>query len=321
MAPLLFLAGAAGLIGGGLAAFAGSTARKVEKAVPQDGTLTEVNGDTLHYVDKGSGPAIVMIHGLGGQMRNFARAVVDDLARDHRVILLDRPGSGYSVRAPGASAGLAAQAKTVAAFIEQLGLEEPTLVGHSLGGALSLAVALNHPEVVGRLALIAPLTQVVHNPPAVFKGLAIPSPVLRRTVSWTVATPMGILKGQEAVRQIFAPEPVPESFAVEGGGLLTLRPDNFYNASSDLVAVNEDLPGLVERYASLKVPVSILYGREDAILDYALHGEATAKQIPDAEIEVIEGGHMVPFTQAEPTIRFIRRAAGRGGSAGGAGQL
>jgi pimeloyl-ACP methyl ester carboxylesterase len=76
-----------------------------------------------------------------------------------------------------------------------------------------------------------------------------------------------------------------------------------------MVAVNDDLPGMVARYPTLQVPVSILYAREDNLLDYRLHGERTAREIPGATLELVEGGHMLPFTQPERTAAFIRTAA------------
>jgi pimeloyl-ACP methyl ester carboxylesterase len=314
MIPFL-LAGAGGLaaLGGGLAAYSGATARKIEKAVPRDGELIEVNGQILHHVDRGSGPPIVMIHGLAGQMRNFGKAMVDDLARDHRVILVDRPGSGYSPRAAGASARLRVQAEAIAELIRILKLDRPLLVGHSLGGALSLSIALNHPDVVGGLALIAPLTQVqgIEDVPPVFKPLVIRSPAVRRAVAWTLATPMGMIKAEKALKDVFAPEEVPADFGTAGGGMLAMRPDNFYASSSDLVELEGELEGMVERYPNLGVPVSILYARGDNLLDCAKHGERTAGEIEGATIELVEGGHMLPFTQPELSAAFVRRAAGR----------
>jgi pimeloyl-ACP methyl ester carboxylesterase len=319
MGPLIIAAGAAGLIGGGLAAFSAAAARKAEAAVPPDGRFMEIGGNRLHYVDRGSGPPIVLVHGLAAQLRSFARPLVEDLARDHRVILVDRPGSGYSVRAPGASAGLNTQAEAIAGLIAALGLERPLLVGHSLGGAVSLAVALNHPDSVGALALVTPLTQVQEDVPEVFRGLAIASPALRRLVSWTLAVPIGIARGEDTLRQVFHPEPVPAEFPVEGGGLLAGRPNNFYEASTDMVAINDDLPGLVARYPTLRLPVSILYARQDNLLDYRMHGERTANEIPGAFMVVVEGGHMLPFTQPERTALFVRTASEglRGGADGG----
>ncbi|MEA3053154.1 MAG: hypothetical protein QOG72_2057 [Sphingomonadales bacterium] len=314
MIPLL-IGGAAGLgiLGGGLAAFSGATARKLEKAVPRDGDLIEVNGEILHYVEQGSGPPIVMIHGLGGQLRNFGRPMVEDLARDYRVIRVDRPGSGYSPRGSGTSARLRVQAETIAEFIRILKLDRPLIVGHSLGGALALSLALNHPDVVGGLALVAPLTQVqsIGDVPPVFKPLVIRSPALRKTVAWTLATPMGMMKAEEALKEVFAPEPVPADFGIEGGGLLAMRPSNFYASSTDLVDLEGELEGMVSRYPTLTAPVGILYARGDNLLDYKLHGERTASEIEGARIELVEGGHMLPFTQPELTAAFVRRAAAR----------
>lgn len=315
MIPFL-IAGAGGLaaLGGGLAAYSGATARRLEKAVPRDGELIEVAGQTIHYTDSGgSGPPIVMIHGLAGQLRNFARAMVDDLARDYRVIRIDRPGSGYSPRAASTSARLRVQAETVAELIRILKLDRPLIVGHSLGGALALSIALNHPDVVGGLALITPLTQVqaIEAVPEVFRGLVIRSPALRKAVAWTVATPLGMARAEQSLREVFAPEPVPADFGTEGGGLLAMRPNNFYASSSDLVELEGELEGMVERYPTLQVPVSILYAEADNILDYRLHGERTAGEIPGATFELAEGGHMLPYTRPEVGAAFVRRAAER----------
>ena len=314
MIPFLLAgAGGLGLLGGGLAAYSGATARKIEKAVPRDGELIEVGGQTIHYTDDGSGPAIVMIHGLGGQLRNFALAMVDDLARDYRVIRVDRPGSGYSPRNGSTSARLRVQAETIAELIRILKLDRPLIVGHSLGGALALSIALNHPDVVGGLALVAPLTQVqdIADVPEVFKGLVIRSPAMRKALAWTVATPVGMMKAEESLRAVFAPEPVPADFGTEGGGLLAMRPNNFYASSSDLCDLEGELEGMVERYPTLSIPVSILYAGADNLLNSSLHGERTAGEIPGARIELVEGGHMLPFTQPELTAAFVRRAAAR----------
>lgn len=314
MIPFL-LAGVGGiaLLGGGLAAYSKATARKVEKAVPRDGALIDVDGETLHVVDRGAGPPIVLIHGLGGQMRNFGRPMLEALERDHRLILVDRPGSGYSPRAPGKSARLKDQAAVMAALIRKLDLDRPLIVGHSLGGALALTLAVDHPDTVGGLALIVPLTQpqAIEDVPPVFKPLVIRSSTVRKAVAATVATPMGIMKAEAAMKEIFAPEAVPEDFGTEGGGLLAVRPDNFYATSTDLIALEGDLEPLAERYPTIEVPVSILYARGDNLLDPKLHGEKTVGQIDGAVLELADGGHMLPFTQPELTADFVRRAADR----------
>ena len=307
-APVL-IAGAGAALIGGLALFSKITATRAEVMVPPDGDFMDLDGTRLHFVDKGEGPAIVMIHGLAGQMRNFGYAMFDRLAKDHRVILVDRPGSGYSLASSELGSNVRAQASVIGKLIERLNLDRPLIVGHSLGGAVALALALDHPDLVGALALIAPLSQPQDEPPEVFKALAIESPIVRRAVAWTVATPIGLAKGPDTTRAVFAPEPVPDDFRVKAGAALALRPSNFYAASSDLVAANADLPEMVARYRNLQMPVGILYGRDDAILDHNLHGRRLAEQITEAELTLMDGGHMIPITQPERVSDWVAERA------------
>ncbi|WP_158808673.1 alpha/beta fold hydrolase [Beijerinckia sp. L45] len=301
---------------GALVLFTAITARSVERAVPPLGRFIDIDGDVIHYLDQGSGPAIVMIHGLGSQLRTFTYALLAAMSGNFRIILLDRPGSGYSRRARGASARLPAQARTIAGLITALQLERPLVVGHSLGGAVALALALDHPDKVGGLALIAPLTHPQDAPPDVMKGLAVQSPMLRRFIAWTFATPASMQAGPATLATVFGPHPVPDDFATTAGGLLSLRPSSFYGASSDLVAVSEDLPGMVARYPTLTLPVGVLMGTADGILDPITNAEALAKKVTGVDLELIEnGGHMTPLTEPERSATFIERMARRVGAA------
>jgi len=310
MTPLIIVLALFFLFVAGLVAFTAFTARRVEKILPPRGKFLELDGARIHYLDKGSGPPIVLVHGLGGQMGNFAYGVIEQLINDFRVVVIDRPGSGYSTRASDEGAHLGAQAAYVAQFIRKLGLERPLLVGHSLGGAISLRVALDHPETISGLALIAPLTHVPPHVPEPFRPLDIDSKLLRRLLAWTVATPVGILRGPAVVKQIFQPEPVPADFPIRGGGILGLRPRSFYNVSADLVAADADLASMAEHYPNIRMPVSILYGTSDNILDYRFHGESMQCKLPQLQLKLLEGaGHMLPVSAPETTAAFLREAA------------
>ncbi|MCY7338359.1 MAG: alpha/beta hydrolase [Sphingomonas bacterium] len=287
--------------------FTARTARKAEALVPRDGRMVEVDGQQLHVAEEGAGPPLLLIHGLGGQMRNFSRDLVDDLARDYRVIRVDRPGSGYSPRAAGTSADLRTQARLIAGLIDELGLEKPWLVGHSLGGALALTVAVLHPDKVGGLLLIAPVSQPVAEVSKVFKRLMVP-PRMRGVIAHSIAVPMAILTSQAVMSEVFGPEPVPEDFAVAGGGALGMRPSAFIGASADLAEAGTGMEDVVAGYADLTLPTHILFARGDALLDYRDHGERTAREIPGARLTLVEGGHMLPFTQARETAQWIRQS-------------
>ena len=103
--------------------FTANMATRVEAMLPPRGQFMDIDGQRIHYTDTGgTKPAIVLIHGLGGNLLHFNYGIADKLAADYRVILVDRPGSGYSIRPEGTSATLTAQAKTVATLIRQLGL-------------------------------------------------------------------------------------------------------------------------------------------------------------------------------------------------------
>jgi len=294
---------------GGLVLFAAIITRSIEKAVPPLGQFIDLDGARIHYLDRGRGPTIVLIHGLTGQMRNFTHSLVDLLIDEFRVIAIDRPGSGYSTRTPGASAALTAQGDLIARFIQAMGLERPLVVGHSLGGAVSLAIALDRPECAGGFALIAPLTVPQEQVPTPFRALVMQSSWRRKIVAWTIAPPAAIRRGQETLAIVFGPDKPPADFATKGGGLLGLRPKNFIGASEDLIGVAIDLPKMVERYSSIAVPIAILFGRDDGILNYESNGTAMQKIVPGLSLELVPGGHMLPVTAPKRTAEFIKAAA------------
>jgi len=313
---LTILGFALALLAIGLAASALFTlycARKVESLLPPQGRFVDVPGARLHVREFGqgfgAGRAILLVHGLGGQSSHFSYALAALLARRYRVVAVDRPGSGWSTRASEAGPDLSSQAAALAALIERLALGQPLVVGHSLGGAVALALALGHPAKVAGLALLAPLTHMRTDVPAVFKGLTIASPLLRKLVAWTLLVPRSIQSGRQTLEQVFGPEPVPRDFGTKGGGLLSLRPAAFLAASDDLQALPARLPAQQERYQELGIPVAVLYGKDDRILDWRANGRALADKVPGARLELVAGGHMLPVTQPEVCAAFIEGVA------------
>jgi pimeloyl-ACP methyl ester carboxylesterase len=301
-----------GVILAGLVLFTAWTARRVEKALPPRGRFIDVDGARIHYLDKGSGPTLLLVHGLAGQMHNFTHSLLGKLMRDFRVVILDRPGSGYSTRPTEDMATIGAQAGVISRFCELLGLERPLIVGHSLGGAIALQLALNHPERVGGLALLAPVTHEPEDVPPPFDGMEIASPLLRRLIAWTLATPLSMVNRDRALTTLFGPQPVAEDFATRGGALLNLRPKSFIGASGDVMAARSELAEMPARYKDLTIPVGILYGTDDRILDPVLHGKGLAAKVTSADVEFIEGGgHMILITSADQAAAFIARMAQR----------
>jgi len=294
-----------------LALFSTLVAYAVERYFVPRGDWVEVDGERIHYRSLGQGPAIVLVHGLAGQMMNFDYLPLQQLARRWRVILLDRPGSGRSPRHDAGKAGIAAQAHLVAGFIRALALPQPPLlVGHSLGGAIALGVALRDPGCIAGLGLIAPLTHFTPHVPAPFRAMAIRTPWLRRLFGRVLAVPLAIVTSYPMLAAVFGPEAAPTDFSLRGGGLLTLRPAAFVGASTDLNALEADLPAQQARYGELRLPVRILYGDRDQVLDWHAQGEALRAQVPQAQLQLIPGaGHMLPVTQVAATTAWLEETA------------
>ena len=310
LAPL-----AAGL---SLAAITAALARRAVADVPPLGRFIDLPHARLHVVDSGplahrGAPAIVLLHGLGGQLRHFSYRLIGELSPDYRVIAFDRPGSGYSSWQAGVIPSLAAQADLVDALAAELQIERMILVGHSLGGAIALGAALRQPARIAALALLAPLT---HAPVAVsrrtVKALRV-ADGLWRALAWTVAVPVARLQRERRLAQIFAPDPVPPDFLSDGGGALLLRPGHVLAAARDLIDIPSWMEAITPRYPELNsrstLPIEVLFGRQDQVLSAAVQGERFAQTVGHARLHQIDAGHMLPMTCPVQCAEMIRRVA------------
>lgn len=292
-------------------------ARRARALVPPTGRFVDIDGCRVHYVDEGTGSPIVMLHGLGGTLHHLSWPLHPLLREEFRVISLDRPGSGYSTRSGDRPASPSEQAAFVAAFIEAMELDRPLVVGHSLGGAIALAVALNHPDRISGLALLSPLTHSRDAVPAEFKPLYIPNPVWRRIIAWTIALPQAVRYRDATLAFVFGPQAPPPDYAVAGGAMAGLRQEHFYATSTDCVAVGRDMPNLQARYGEIEMPVAIHFGTADRVLDCDEHGRSMVGKLRGLELDLAEGvGHMPQHADPERVAAFVRRAAYRAFSTG-----
>ena len=280
--------------------------RKIKRSIPKFGKITRLEDAEIHWYDSGQGRPIIMLHGLGGNLRNFTYALTERLDDDFRVIAIDRAGSGWSRRSKPVIATLQEQARILSEFIEQERIEKPLIVGHSLGGAIALAIALEHKKQISGLALICPATQPVDRVPDIFRFLNITSPALRFFVAYTFSSFIGILTRKNTFQIAFAPEPISDNFSIEGGGDLALSSRAFIKTSEDLIFALSSAPLLAGREKELDVPTAILFGEQDKILDVKLHGQKFA-ELSGAKLKILNGkGHMLPLTQPDECSNFIR---------------
>lgn len=287
-------------------------AAKAERLVPVSGKLVEIDGNRIHYVEEGEGRPIVFVHGLGAQIHQFRHTLFNRFGPGYRLIALDRPGSGYSVRATGATGRLPEQAEILRRFIEKLGLQRPLVVGHSLGGAVTLTLAVEHPEAISGIALLAPLTHLEAGVREKAGLLYIRSRLWRGIMAYTVAIPTSLRYARQTLEFIFSPQSVPADYMINGGGWLGLRPTHFHATSTDFVAVEEDLARIEQRYGEIAMPSGILFGTADRVIDMRIHGEPMKDRIGGLDFEMVDGfGHMPQFAEPDRVIAFIKRIAER----------
>lgn len=287
-------------------------ARQAETLVPPIGKIQPVPGGAIHYVEMGpaDAPALVLIHGLSGQLQHFTYALADLLASDFRLIILDRPGCGYSTRDHDLLATLPKQAAMIQCFLDLLKIDQPILCGHSLGGAIALTMAMDAPDKIRGLALLAPLTHPVDDPGS-FKGLIVHSPLMRRLIAQTVAIPTAQRTATEVLQQVFGPNPCPDDFLIQAGAALGLRPKSFVSASADITLGSAGIALQSARYATdLTTPGAVLFGAEDALLPAHDHGTAM-KHFGLHSQSLPEQGHMLPICAPTQCNTFIRETAAR----------
>ena len=121
--------------------------KAIRTRFPAQGHFTQVSGGIIHWTVKGEGQAVVLVHGLAGNLHNFSD-LEEALAKKYRVYCLDRPGSGHSKRLGKTDPSFTEQANMIAQWMAIEGIDNAIFVGHSMGGGISLNLAIHAPERV-----------------------------------------------------------------------------------------------------------------------------------------------------------------------------
>lgn len=287
-------------IGGGLGAAAIVNAFRVkvaEAANPPAGKFVEVDGVRIHYVEHGAqraGTPIVLIHGNFSMVQDFELSdVTHRLALNHRVIVFDRPGFGYTERPAGTKWTAERQAALLASAAARLGVERPVLVGHSWGTLAALAWALDCPSQVSGLVLMSGYYFPTMRPD-VLAQKPLTLPVIGDIVRWTIAPIQLRIAKPLGNRQIFGPSPTNEYFDRNFPWELAARPSQIRATIADTAQMTDAAARLSPRYTKLTLPVTIVVGDGDRLVDYKAHSVRLAGVLPQAELIVIPGaGHMV----------------------------
>lgn len=269
----------------------------LERLYPQRGKTVDIMDAALNVVELGpsdaAGPPILLLHGASSNLEAMRKPLGDLLAQRHRVILIDRPGHGWSVRKRQSDSTPQAQARMIEEALRKLGTGPVIVVAHSLAGALGARIALDYPERVAGLVMLAPVTHPWYGGVG-FYNSAVATPVIGPLLACTITLPLGLARAEKSARAVFAPQAMPENFVKDTATPLLLRPREFLCNARDLVTLKAAVTEQAPRYGDIKAPVTIISGDVDKTVSTVIHSRLFASAVPNARLIVLPGiGHMI----------------------------
>jgi pimeloyl-ACP methyl ester carboxylesterase len=289
-------------------------AREAERRHPSRGAFMEVDGVRLHYSDRGEGSPVVLIHGnaVSGEDWNTS-GVADLLLRNHRVIIFDRPGFGYSGRPRGRLWTAAQQGELLYKALRQLGVERPVIVGHSWGTIVALAIAEQHQADVAGLVLLSGYYFWTLRPDALL-ATAGALPVLGDVLRYTISPLLGWLQMPLLKRAMFSPARVPARFQAEYSPAMALRPSQIRATSIDGALMIPGAVALRRDYKDLTLPVVIIAGDGDKVV-FKRRSVQLRDSIRSSKLQVVKGaGHMVHHLAAREVAEAVESVAKTAGA-------
>jgi pimeloyl-ACP methyl ester carboxylesterase len=264
---------------------------------PATGEMIDVAGGRLHVVDIGprdaATPLIVMIHGASSNLETMRLPLGNMLSKSHRVILVDRPGHGWSRRDRLSDSTPAVQARMIDEALGRLGVTKAILVVHSWAGSIGSLMALDHPERVAGLVMLAPVAYPWPGGVGSYNKV-ITTPVLGPLLAYTITLPLGLILTESGTSGVFLPQTMPPNYVRDAAISLVLRPREFLANAWDLVTLKAAIAAQAPRYSAIKVPTVVIHGDADKTVSLNIHARPFVAAVSGAKLIVPPGvGHMV----------------------------
>ena len=302
----------AAVIAGALAASAilnRQLAKKAQRDNPPTGRFIEVNGVTIHYVERGAGRPLVLFHGNGSMIQDFeSSSLIELAAENYRVIVFDRPGYGHSDRPRNVVWTPQAQADLFFKALQQLGVHSALVLGHSWGASVAVSLALKHPQFVEALVLAS--GYYFPSARADFLAMSLPAiPGFGDLLSHTVSPLLTRMVWPLLLKVIFGPRPVPTKF--DGfPKAMAVRPSQIHASAEESALMIPSALATSGEYGNLKMPVIIIAGVDDQLIDTDQQSGRLHDEIRHSRMHRVPGnGHMVHQTATSAVMSAINEAA------------
>ncbi|MDB5620682.1 MAG: alpha/beta hydrolase [Tardiphaga sp.] len=286
-------------------------AKKAEHDNPPAGQFLDVDGVRLHYVERGSGEPLVLLHGNGSMIQDFeSSGLVDLAAKNYRVIIIDRPGFGHSSRPRNVIWTPDAQAQLIERALTRLGVSQAIVLGHSWGASVAAALALKFPNFVRGLVLASGYYYPTLRPDVV--AMSAPAfPVVGDIMGHTVSPMISRLMWPLMMAKIFGPKSAPskfERFPKE----MALRPSQIRSSAAESALMIPDAFHFHDNYGELKMPVVIIAGEDDRLIDIDKQSARLHSDICQSAFHrVAQNGHMIHQTATDQVMAAINKVAGK----------
>ena len=282
---------------------------QAEAQLPPSGRFLDVDGVRLHYVERGAGPVVVLLHGNGALAQDFENCgLVAELARHYRVIAFDRPGYGYSDRPRDRLWTPEHQAELLLAALCRLNVSNALVLGHSWGAMVALAMGLRNPGLVRGLVLLAGYYY-----PSVRADVLLQSgpaiPVLGDAMRFTLSPLVSRMLWPLFVRRMFSPCGIDATFR-RLPKWLTLRPLQLRASAAESAMMIPAAAGLMKKYAGLTMPVALLAGAGDKMVSPGHNSMRLHRELLQSEIEIVPGvGHMLQYGARPEIVAAVHKMA------------
>lgn len=255
------------------------------------GAYVEIDGAQIRYVEEGSGPDVLVIHGASSNAEDMRMALSGHL-EGYRAIYIDRPGLGWSER-PGGRWTPEREAALIRDLMRELDISNPVVVGHSWGGAITMRLAIDHGSDLTGLVLIAPALRSDVGE-AAWYNRASRIPLVGPLITRVFVPILGPRQIDSGLQTTFSPQPVPQDYAETVRINRLFNPSVFKANAADMAPVNEHLAAQEGRYGEVALPTVILAGPNDEVVYTHMHSGRVVETMPNARLETdADWGHML----------------------------
>lgn len=291
----------------------GSDDMASRSSTPPLGDFAQIEGKRVHYTDTGRGVPVVLLHGASGNLRDMTFELADRLDDRYRVLSFDRPGLGYSDKLHDRGESPQEQARHMARVLDELGIDRALVLGHSFGGSVAMAWALERPDQIAGVVSLSGATMPWPGGLGPWYSIAS-SRIGGATVVPLLVNTVDVSDADSIGARLFRPNALPDGYIDYIGVDLILRSEQIRTNARQINNLKRNLQAMSELYPGVSTPVEVVHGTADGTVPAAVHAQPMSDLLPNARLTLLPGvGHMPHHAATDDVVAAVDRVARRSG--------